>query len=95
MQVPSIHNPRSFNCAQEVITLVCFSIIEADPVAARHLDDASVEVMAFDLNDATVDLEKIEDCAVELLRRKHQTGAVARLIDRAINTAKMQRSAWE
>lgn len=51
--------------------------------------------MAFDLNDATVDLEKIEDCAVELLRRKHQTGAVARLIDRAINTAKMQRSAWE
>ena len=75
--------------------MVCFSITTADPVAAHSLEEASVEFMAFDLNDATVDLNKIEDCATELLRRKHPTGAVARLIDRAIHTAKMQRSAWE
>lgn len=71
-----------------------FFIQIADDHVARRLEYASIAAMAFDLNDATVDLDVIEDCATELLRRKHPTGMVARLIDRAIDHARDQRSAW-
>ena len=66
----------------------------ADAAAAHHLEEATVASMAFDLNDATVDIDVIEVCASELLQRRHPIGAVSRLIGRAIEVARQQRSAW-
>lgn len=62
--------------------------------ADMSFEQISVEAMAFDLNDAMVDLDVIEICASELLHRRHPTKLVARLVDRAIDTARQQRSAW-
>lgn len=66
----------------------------ANEAAAQHAEDANVIAMAFDLNDATVDLDVIEACVSALVQRRHPTKLVARLVDRAIETARQQRSAW-
>lgn len=68
--------------------------VTANDTAAHHADDAFVTAMAFDLNDATVDLDVIEACVSALVQRRHPTKLVARLIERAIETARQQRSAW-
>lgn len=66
----------------------------ANEAAAHHAEDATVAAMAFDLNDATVDLDVIEVCVSALLQRRHPTKLVARLVDRAIEAARQQRSEW-
>ena len=38
------------------------------------------------------DLDVIEECSSELLRRKHPTGAVARLVEQSIEVARLQKT---
>ncbi len=66
------------------------TVVIADPETVDAFDLIWTEVMAFDLNDAMVDLDVIETCASELLHRRHPTKLVARLVDRAIAEARRQ-----
>jgi menaquinone-dependent protoporphyrinogen IX oxidase len=66
----------------------------ANEAAAQRLEEEAVATMAFDLNDATADLEVFDVCVSALLQRRHPSKTVARFIDRAIEAARQQRSAW-
>lgn len=68
------------------------TMVIADPETADAFDLIWTEVMAFDLNDAMVDLDLTEVCARELLHRKTPTKLVARLVDQAIAEARRQRA---
>lgn len=73
--------------------MVQFIVVTADEVATRHLEEAAVAAMAFDLNEAAVDLDASDHCARALLDRRHPTGLVTRLVDRSIAEARLLRTA--
>lgn len=57
--------------------------IDADPVAARALEDAMTGEMAADLLSAGVDLDRDDLCKAALIEARHPSGAVERLLDDA------------